>query len=186
MQYSSKLMAEYDRSDTLGKIDLILHHFSTFPSMIESSRRGLCYLVLYETDQKRHDPGALGVRVQSSGTSDPTAQKSIREIGILKAIETCDFSDLIDDKDMTIRFTMEAVMIRNMHEDYRLVKSQLGILNISDREMLESYLTTGKQIKEIADEQDLTYATTKQRIRRARHRIREQLYPYLERKYNTL
>ena len=68
----------------------------------------------------------LGVRVQTSGTSDPTAKEAIENIMIMEAIQKGNLESVTSelDEQVVMKYQREVVTIQNMREDYQILRNQ--------------------------------------------------------------
>ena len=68
----------------------------------------------------------IGVRVQTSGTGDPTAKAAIENVMIMEAIQKGNLESVTSelDEQVVIKYQKEVVTIQNMREDYQILRNQ--------------------------------------------------------------
>ena len=101
--------------------------------------------------KRRAAIGELGVRVQNSHISDPTAREAIDNIMIMEAIKKGELDSVISelDEDVRILHEMEVRTIRDMKEDFRVLNNTFYYLNPVDSDMLRKYLEGGSHTEQI-------------------------------------
>lgn len=127
---------------------------------------------------KTQKHGDLGVRVQKTGISDPTANEAIDRVMLSEAIKTGNLDEELKGIECPEQYRREAEVIREMHNDYFLVRAQIKTLPWSDFKVLDSYLNGSHDLLKLADETDCTYDGVKNRLKRARNRIRQSTASY--------
>ncbi|SCY16051.1 sigma-70 family RNA polymerase sigma factor [Butyrivibrio sp. INlla14] len=169
-----QLVDDYAAADAGGKVDIICRNYPSFLGMLDSRIEGLVYTI--ETDRacSRHsDRGALGVRVQTSGTSDPTANTGISETMTRDALRTCDFSSgVLEGTENEIDYMYEAYVIRDMRKAYFLFNTQMCILKPKEKALFTSYINGAKDAAEIADELGITQESARLKIHRAKKKVK--------------
>lgn len=123
------------------------------------------------------------MRVQTSGTSDPTASAAIDNVMLSQAIATGDLDKELEDTDNADQYRIEARLIRDMREDYALATAQIQSLSVKEKKVLMPYLLGEKKIIEIATENNIEYSSVKTSISRARGHLKERVTVFLETKY---
>lgn len=68
----------------------------------------------------------IGVRVQTSGTGDPTAKAAIENVMIMEAIQKGNLESVTSelDEQVVMKYQKEVVTIQNMREDYQILRNQ--------------------------------------------------------------
>ena len=68
----------------------------------------------------------IGVRVQTSGTGDPTAKAAIENVMIMEAIQKGNLESVTSelDEQVVIKYQKEVVTIQNMREDHQILRNQ--------------------------------------------------------------
>ena len=89
-----KLVESYGKATPRERFRLIYKNYSIFPQLVDCYETGLFNRILFEVEYNRRkkNDDDLGVRIQTSHRSDPTAAKAIEHIMIRDAIEECNFS----------------------------------------------------------------------------------------------
>ena len=73
MAAKASFIKKYGNLKPAKRIDIILDYYKDFPGIIEGQQESLVYRIKNERDYERQRRRVdLGVRVQSSGTSNPT------------------------------------------------------------------------------------------------------------------
>ena len=89
-----KLVESYGKATPRERFRLIYKNYSIFPQLVDCYETGLFNRILFEVEYNRRkkNDDDLGVRIQTSHRSDPTAAKAIEHIMIRDAMEECNFS----------------------------------------------------------------------------------------------
>ena len=95
-----------------------------------------------------------------------------------EAIKTGNLDEELKGIECPEQYRREAEVIREMHNDYFLVRAQIKTLPWSDFKVLDSYLKGSHDLLKLADETDCTYDGVKNRLKRARNRIRQSTASY--------
>ena len=178
------ILSVYAKADTAKKVDIIIHYYPNFLSIVDSFTEGLRYMIENEKVYNlRKSRGDLGVRVQTSGKhSDVTANTAIRNVITRDAIIACDFSgDVLNGVERGEEFLKEAFLLRAMRDDYELFNQQLGILSQEEAEVFGQFLRREKRIADIAEDKGIVYESVQQKIHRAKRKIKIQMEGYLDR-----
>ena len=130
---------------------------------------------------RSHSRDELGVRVQTSGTSDPTFNEASTNIMIEDALKTGEISKCLlkGIKDAPI-YEEDIRTISNMRMDFELLEEIIEDLSEEDSKILKQYLIDGRLFKEIADDEGRTYEAIKKRMERIRAQIRDEILECLE------
>ena len=173
----------YVNANSSKKVDIIIKQYSHFMDIVESCTDGLQYMIQCEKESNnRHRMGELGIRVHTSGVSDPTAKSAIRNVITREAIINCDFSgDVLEGVNRAEEFMREAYLLRDMRMDYDLFKCQLSILG-PEKELFEKFLCGKMTLFDIAEEEGISYEAAKQRIYRNRTRVKNQVMNFMKSK----
>ena len=151
---------------------------------MDGYENGIQYLIINERrTNRRNANGDPGVRVQTSGTSDPTASAAIDNVMLSQAFASGDLDKELEDTDNADQYRIEARLIRDMREDYALATAQIQTLSLSEKKLLVPYLQGEKKIIEIATENNVEYSSVKTCICRARGHLKERVTVFLETKY---
>ncbi len=128
--------------------------------------------------------GDLGIRVMTSGISDKTSSEAIDRIMLSEAFKSGNIDDELKDVECPEEFRKEALTIKDMRDDYYLLKSQIKTLPWNDYKILDTYLNGEHDLLKIADHYNLTYDGARGRLRRCRNKIRKSTAAYLKKKYS--
>ncbi len=86
--YQSQFQKEYFLADSRGKIDIILSNYVIFQHQLSGIKKGIKLDIKVDQDFRfRKERGDLGVRVCTSGYSDPTAREAIRNVELDRAFD---------------------------------------------------------------------------------------------------
>ena len=100
MREEANIVEQYADADTSGRIDILIKYYPNFLRLVEGYEQSLSYIIKQEKEYKhRAARGDLGVRVQTSEISDPTAREAIDNIMIMDAIRSGDLKSIIRDLD---------------------------------------------------------------------------------------
>ena len=87
-----ELVDSYGTGNAKERFDLIYENYSVFPQLVDCFEIGLFNTILNEKEYNRRAKNSadLGVRVQASNKSDPTAKMAVERVMIRETIERCD------------------------------------------------------------------------------------------------
>ena len=178
----ANLVKKYAVADASRRVDLIYKYYSVFLKTVDGRIEGLLYLIENEKESNRRaEDDDLGVRIQRSRLSNPTADESISHVTIREALKTCDFSGgVLDGTDREEEFKKEAFLLKVMRHDYDLFKRQVECLDEEDRSIFVSYIGRKKSTGEIAAEIGAGVDTTRNRIYKIKLEVKENMLEYLE------
>ena len=123
MKDEASIVEQYADSDVGKRIDILIRYYPNFIRLVEGFEQSLSFIIKQEKEMKRRAAiGELGVRVQNSHISDPTAREAIDNIMIMEAIKKGELGSVISelDEDVRILHEMEIRTIRDMKEDGEL------------------------------------------------------------------
>jgi len=176
----------YANSDNRKRIEIIIDHYPMMEKMLDFCEQNLVYMVGQSLKMsRRKDCGELGVRVQRSGTGDPTMGEAITNMNIEEAIRSRDFSAFsreLDD-DMFGILERELNCIDDIREDYKTFKDSFSFLGEDEALMLDTYLRKGRKVDKVSYEFDIKPGTFKVQMCRARSIVVNQTEFALNRKY---
>lgn len=176
------ILRSYRSNDAEGRLSIMLNNYAGFPKIIRIAEKKIQYKIKSEKEYLRsHARGELGVRVQTSGTSDPTFNEASTNIMIEEAFKTgeVDKGLLKGIKDASV-YEEEIRLVSIMRMDFELLEEIIEDLDESDSKIMKQYLVEGRLFKEIADEEGRTYEAIKKRMERIRAEIREEILECLE------
>lgn len=75
----------------------------------------------------RQDKGDLGIRVQTSGKSDPTAREAIRNVELDRVFDENDIERELEKTCTPDLFRNQLRMLSSMKDDYQVIKIPLAM-----------------------------------------------------------
>lgn len=189
MREEANIVEQYADADTSGRIDILIKYYPNFLRLVEGYEQSLSYIIKQEKEYKhRASRGDLGVRVQTSGISDPTAREAIDNIMIMDAIRSGDLKSIIKDLDEEVMQLHETEVrtLRNMKEDFSIFKNSFFYLEPESAELFEKYLMTCRRVERLATELDIPTEALKQQVHRMKRVVVEQTSGVLNRKYQFM
>ena len=157
-----KLVEAYGNSNPHERFLLIYKNYSIFPQLVDCYETGLFNRILFEVEYNRRkkNDDDLGVRIQTSHRSDPTAAKAIEHIMIRDAIEECNFSgNILKETDDPEKHKRDILTIHMMRREYEVFDTSLKALPLAEFKITYSHLHDGRKLVEIAEEEDKAYQT---------------------------
>ena len=176
------ILRSYRSMDAEGRLAIMLGNYAVFPKIIRRAEKKIQYKIKTEQEYLRgHSKDELGVRVQTSGTSDPTFNEASTNIMIEDALKTGEISKCLlkGIKDAPV-YGEDIRTISNMRMDFELLEEIIEDLSEEDSKILKQYLIDGRLFKEIADDEGRTYEAIKKRMERIRAQIRDEILECLE------
>lgn len=175
-------LRRYSEADPEGRLKIMMGNYAVLPKMIRRVEKKVFYKITVEREyMKSHHRGELGVRVQTSGISDITADEAVDHVILEEAIRTGKYDrKLICDLENADEYEAAIKTINIMRLDYELLTEIIEDLKEKDSRVIKQYLVEGKLFKEIADSEGRTYDAIKKRIEKIRAEIRNQILDCLE------
>ena len=88
------IITVYRMADCEERLEIVFDNFSNFPKMIRKMQKITQYKIKAEKEYIRsHAKGELGVRVQTSGLSDTTANEAIANVMLEEAFTSGEVTD---------------------------------------------------------------------------------------------
>ena len=116
--YQNQFQKEYFLADSRGKIDIILSNYVTFQHQLSGIEKGIKLDIKVDQDFRfRKERGDLGVRVRTSGYSDPTAREAIRNVELDRAFDENDLEGELEKTSEPDVFRGQIRMLHSMEED---------------------------------------------------------------------
>lgn len=85
------LLDKYKKANAHKRLDLMMEYYPVFPGMLRKIEKKTEYKIKAEKEYiKSHSRDELGVRVQTSGKSDPTANEAVANVALEEAFKTGD------------------------------------------------------------------------------------------------
>ena len=186
MKDEANIVKQYADSDVGERIELLIKHYPNFIRLVEGYEQSLSFIIKQEKESKRRSAlGELGVRVQTSNISDPTAREAIDNIMIMQAIQSGELSEIISDLDAdTARLhESEVRTIRNMKEDYSIFQNSFFYLDPDAAETLKKYFLCGHRTEQLAYDLNIKPEALKMQMYRLKKVVIDQTANILVRKY---
>ena len=185
--YQNRFQEEYFKADSKGKIDRIRSNYVSFLRRLRSIEDGIRIDIKVDQDYKRRtEKGDIGIRVQTSGVSDPTCRDAIRNVELERAFKENDLESELEKTCDPNRFRKQLQMLDLMKEDYNLVKTIIGSLALRDEEILNDYFDYQKKrmnFVKIAEDEEILVGSFYQRVWRAKKKVKESAIERFNRKY---
>ena len=121
-----KLVESYGKATPRERFRLIYKNYSIFPQLVDCYETGLFNRILFEVEYNRRkkNDDDLGVRIQTSHRSDPTAAKAIEHIMIRDAIEECNFSgNILKETDTPGKHKRDILTIHMMRREFEVFET---------------------------------------------------------------
>ena len=176
-----KLVEAYGNSNPHERFLLIYKNYSVFPQLVDCYETGLFNRILFEVEYNRRkkNDDDLGVRVQTSHRSDPTAAKAIEHIMIRDAIEECNFSsNILKETDNPEKHKHDILTIHMMRREFEVFDSALKALPAKEHDIVYTFIHKDRKMLEIAEDRDLAYQTVKNLIGDIKKLLESRTVPY--------
>lgn len=186
MSGGANIVEQYAGADVPARIELLLKYYPNFIRLVEGYEQSLGIIIKEERAYaRRSKQGDLGVRVQTSGTSDPTAKAAIENIMIMEAIQKGNLETITSELDVQVamKYQSEVTTIQDMREDYQTLKNQFFYLEPEDMEPFEKYLQCGRHTEKLAYELDVKPEALKMQMCRTKKVVVNLTSNLLIRKY---
>ena len=169
-----QLIDAYGKGTPKQRFALIYKNYEVFLNMVDSYEVGLFNRILFEREYNRRAKNGddLGVRIQTSNRSDPTAQKAIENMMIHEAIEKCNFSgNILEDTDNPEKHRRDILTIHMMRREYEVFDKSLRSLPGAEFRITYSYLHDGRKLVQIAEDEDKAYQTILNIVSKTRKKL---------------
>ena len=182
MAAEASIVKQYEDADFSKRVDIMLDNYASFATQIEICFEGIKYRIKEDRAfTRRQEKGDLGVRVQASGTSNPTEREALENIEIDEALKKKDFSgSIFKNVDDVEAIKREIYIMEIMRLDYQMLILQIKLLKKKDQKLLQDYLVNGMALEEIADAENVAYETIRTRIKRAKSRVKCSMVSFLD------
>lgn len=176
MAVRANIIEIYEGSNSRKRVSLIIKHYSYWEGIIEGCIENMVEDIRDEIRCNRRDAyGDLGVRVQTSGTSNPVESQVISETIIEEAIRSCYFPDnLLKDTDNSDKYIREAFTIRAIQEDINTFNRQFKFLDDEERQDVKDYITKKKTVSDFGEKWAVEDTTAYKRIEKLVAIVRDQ------------
>ena len=186
MRDEANIVKQYEDADVTERIEILIRYYPNFTRLVEGYEQNLSFIIKEEKAfRHRKAKGELGVRVQTSGKSDPTAREAIDNVMIMEAIRSGDLSGVLRDLDdeVTRLHEAEVATLQNMKEDYSVLQSAFYYLDPDAADTFTKYLQCGRKTEKLAYDLDIKPEALKMQMCRVKKTIVEQTAGILNRKY---
>ena len=176
-----RLVEEYRKGNPHERFLLIYKNYSVFPQLVVCFETGLFNKILFEVEYNRRakNNDDLGVRIQTSRRSDPTATQAIEHIMIREAVEECNFSgDILSETDDPEKHKLDILTIHMMRREFEVFDTALRALPPKEYGIVYSYIHKDRKILEIAEDRELAYQSVKNLIGVTRRMLESSIVPY--------
>ena len=113
MKDEANIVEQYADSDVGKRIEILIRYYPNFIHLVEGFEQSLSFIIKQEKEMKRRAAfGELGVRVQNSHISDPTAREAIDNIMIMDAIKNGELGSVISELDEDVRLLYNRTFFR--------------------------------------------------------------------------
>ena len=153
----------------------------TEDKLVDCYETGLFNRILFEVEYNRRkkNDDDLGVRVQTSHRSDPTAAKAIEHIMIRDAVEECNFSgNILKETDTPEKHKHDILTIYMMRREFEVFDSALKALQTKEHDIVFTFINKERKMLEIAEDRDLAYQTVKNLIGDIKKLLESRTVPY--------
>ncbi len=176
------ILQAYREADAEGRYSILMKNFVSFPKILRKLEKMTMYRIKIELEHARSKSiFELGVRVQTSGVIDKTANEAIENLLLDEAVSTGTIAPgLLNGIDNAAGYVADIRMIRIMRLDFELLEELIEDLDEEDTRMLKKYMLDGCFFKEIADEQGKSYEAIKKRMDRIRSELKNDMITCLE------
>lgn len=188
MIYQNRFQKKYFENDSKGKIEMILANYVSFQHQLTGIENGIKMDIKFDQDNKMmQERGDLGIKVMTSGISDPTSREAIRNAEIDKAFEDNDFECELERTCTPDIYRNQLEMLRSMKEDYRIVQMVISTLSYKDVDSLKEYFSCQKQhtaLIDVAEEKNILASSIYQKIWRVKCKVKSNAIDKFNRKYS--
>ncbi len=175
----------YKEANPEERFRIMMHNFVDFPREVNKAEQKIVFKIKSEQEWARQSvKEGIGVRVQTSNKSDPTADEAIANALIDEAFET----GVIDKSVLkgiagASEIEEEIRMVRIMRMDYELLEGLMNNLSENDSRIMIKHFVEKKYFKDIAYEEKRNYDAVKKRIRTLSQDLKEEIIEYLAMNY---
>ena len=175
----AKTISKYRDLNNKKRVDFILKNYGSIGEYIRSYEEILCDDILGQRAiERRIDKGELGVRVQTSEKSDPTAMGAVDRVTLEERFSLENDSDNFMCRDTELN--KDARTLKIMKRDLKYVVHAMNMLSQHDRSTLGEVLCHEKTLETIAEEKGIQYESAKMFIYRSRLKVRKQALEFIE------
>ena len=176
-----ELVTAYSKGSPKERFKLIYKNYEVFPKLVDCFEIGIFNRILCEKEfNRRKKNGAdLGVRIQTSNRSDPTARMAVENVSIRDAIKECNFSgDLLKDTDDAEKHKRDILMIHLMRREYEVFDTCLRSLPGKEFRITYRYISKDCPMAQIAEEEDRADQTIRNMLAITRRTLEGRTIPF--------
>ncbi len=180
------IVSEYADANIEARVNIIIKYYPSFEELLLGCEECLNIVIREERDYKWQSArDELGVRVQTSKISDPTAKTAISNVTIENAVKECDLAELEKELDEEIarEYASEVKMIKDMKEDIGIFRKMFRYLPPDEAVSFEKYLVYGRKTEKLAEELSMSPEALRMKMSEFKKTVFAQTVNYLERKY---
>ena len=176
------LLDKYKEANARKRLALMMEYYPVFPGMLRKIEKKTEYKIKAEKEYIRsHGKDELGVRVQTSGKSDPTANEAVANVTMEEAFKTGDIDkSILKDVENADEYRDIIRMVSIMRMDYELLVDIISGFDTDDSVIIKKHLSEGKSFRAIAEEEECSSDCIKRKFRRIRDEITEEIIECLE------
>ena len=180
-------LRRYAVTEAVGKADYILNNYRGLKKTLNSYEHIWKTVIVAE---KRHnalaEKGETGVRIQTSGSNDPTAAQALSNIEIEKAISGNEIRNVVQGTDDPEQHILERMMIFDMNDDLQIMNDAIQMLGDENEKLFMAYIRSEKTIGEMASDMNVQYDTARARICKMRKFVMKRASSNIEIKYRLI
>ena len=176
------LLDKYMKANAHKRLELMMEYYPVFPGMLRKIEKKTEYKIKAEKEYiKSHSRDELGVRVQTSGKSDPTANEAVANVALEEAFKTGNVDKgMLKDVENVDEYKETIRMVSIMRMDYELLVDIISGFDTDDSVIIRKHLSEGKSFRIIAEEEECSSDSIKRKNRRIRDEIKEEIIECLE------
>ena len=185
--YQNSLQEHYFKTDSKGKIEIILSNYVSFKDQLCGIEEGIKLDIKSDQDYRaREENGDTLVRVQISSLQDPTAREAIRNIDLDRAFNEGDIEKELERTCSPDIFRTQLSMLGHMWDDYKVVKAAIATLSFRDEIIINDYFKCQREriaFTKAAVDEEILVESLYQRAYRVKKKIKVSVIDKFECKY---
>lgn len=176
------LLDKYKKANVHKRLELMMEYYPVFPGMLLKIEKKTEYKIKAEKEYiKSHSRDEFGIRVQTSGKSDPTANDAVANVALKEAFKTGDVDKgMLKNVENADKYKETIRMVSIMRMDYELLVDIISGFDTDDSVIIRKHLSEGKSFRIIAEEEECSSDSIKRKYRRIRDEIKEEIIECLE------
>ena len=181
MAAENDFLLVYAESDNRKRIDIIFEHYDNFLDLADMFEERLFDDIRQEKAFNRREArGDLGIRVQTSGKSDPTCMEATGNLTLIQDIQEGNFDGALKGADEDMKHDIQLQALQDMRTDYKDLNDALIILPAKERKEVRDLLTGERDLQQIADDSKNYYESAKSRVYRNRRKVKKKAIEFIE------